>query len=209
MRPPKKEFIVQFPSTSKSFTTSAPTAREFQDALKRGKGSRLMSCWMLADDLMTKTASHREATDMFAQYYFSVRRNLLNMELGLVAKKQEQVQNSGNNRPEWKGFLDFRLDANQLAELDDWKPKPVDIWIAVDSCIQAGYRFTLSYNKGTKIATCTIIDDEATRKTAGYALASGDTDGASALKMAIYKQVILLDNNWQSLVDSPPVARRG
>jgi len=168
-----------------------------------------MSCWMLADDLMTKIASHREATDVFKQYRFASRRSLLSQEMGIVVKKQEQVEKSNNPRPEWKGFLDCRLDTSQLGELDDWKPKPVDVWSMVEQSIQSGYRFTLSYNKQTHVATCTIIDDNPEHKTAGYAIASGDTDGASALKMAVFKQHLLLQSDWSTLVDAPPMARRG
>jgi len=168
-----------------------------------------MHCWLMADDLMTRVASHREPKDLFGRYMFASKRNQLSEELGIVAKKQEQVSQASNGRPEWKGFLDYRLDSHQLAELDEWRPKPVDVWSMVEATIQEGYRFTLSYNKQTKIATCTIIDDDHTRKTGGYALASGDTDGAGALKMAVYKQHLLLQNNWEQLLSNPPVARRG
>lgn len=204
-----KDFIVQFPLISGQFWTSAPSAAEFQNALKQGKGSRLMSCWMLADDLMTRVASYREADDLFRKYGFAQKRNLLTLELGIVPPKQKQVEKDTNGRPEWQGFLDYRLDSHQLAQLDEWRPKPVEVWEMVEHTIESGYRFTLSYNKQTKIATCTIIDDDKSRKTAGYALASGDTDGASALKMAVFKQHILLQNDWTSLVEAPPVARRG
>lgn len=205
----RKSFIEQFPLVSAGFSTSAPSAAEFQAAVAQGKGSRLMSCWMLADDLMTSCASHREATDLFSRFGFASRRNLLTLELGIVPKKQEQTTKSSNGRAEWKGFLDCRLDDYHLSQLDAWHPKPTEIWTAVDALIQAGYRFTLSYNKNTKVATCTIIDDDETRKTGGNAIASADTDGANALKMAIYKHCIMLENSWDTLVDSPPPVRRG
>jgi len=205
----QKDFIVQFPLISAGFATSAPTSVEFKRALDEGRGSRLMSVWMLADNLMTRCASHREQRNLFEMYSFASKRNLLSTEMEIVAKKQEQVSQDTNGRPEWKGFLDYRLDTYQLASLDEWRPKPAEVWEMVENTIQNGYRFTLSYNKQTKIATCTIIDDDKSRKTAGHALASGDTDGASALKMAVFKQHILLTNDWTSLVDAPPVARRG
>jgi len=204
-----REFTEQFPLVSASFSTSAPTAQEWIEALDKGKGSRLLSAWMKADDLMTRVASHRESTDLFRMYGFASKRSLVSIELGITMKKHEQTTKSDNTRPEWKGFLDCRLDSNQLGELDEWKPKPVDVWEMVEKSIQDGYRFTLSYNKLTHVATCTIIDDNGTRKTAGYAIASGDTDGASALKMAVFKQHLLLQSDWSTLVDAPPFARRG
>lgn len=204
-----KEFIVQFPIISAGFRTSAPTAAEFKAAVDAGRGSRLMSVWMLADNLLTRAASHRETRNLFEMYSFASKRNLLSTEMEMAQKKHEQTTQDTNGRAEWKGFLDYRLDSYQLSQLDEWRPKPAEVWEMVENTIQNGYRFTLSYNKATKIATCTIIDDDKARKTAGHALASGDTDGASALKMAIFKQHILLQNDWTSLVDAPPVARRG
>lgn len=209
MRRQGKFFIEQFPMISAAFSTSFPTGREYKTALSNGKGSRLMSVAMLADDLLRQVASHREATDLFGRYGFASRRCLLSLEMNMPTRKQEKTQETTDNRAEWKGFLDFRLDSSQLDALDAWKPKPAEVFEMVEITLQQGYKFTLSYNKQTKVATCTLIDSDPKSRTGGYGLASGDTDGASALKMAVYKQHILLENDWSRLVEAPPIARRG
>ena len=113
------------------------------------------------------------------------------------------------DKAEWVGFLDFRLDDAMLAELDEWKPRPADVWAEVDAATQDGYRFTLSYNARLHIASCTMICDNASLKWGGYALSSSDSDGALALKMAVFKH-LKLGREWGSLLDQPkPAGRRG
>jgi hypothetical protein len=122
-------------------------------------------------------------------------------------RKRDPIQD--NSKAEWKGFLDFRLTDDELNELDQWKPKPSELWIEIDGMIQSGIRCTLTYNAKTHLASCTLIDDSNTRPSGGFALSSADTDGALALKMAVFKHM-KLDRTWASLLDKPmPLGRRG
>jgi len=114
-----------------------------------------------------------------------------------------------DERAAWKGFLDRRLSDGELDEMDGWKPTPAEVFELLDGMIQDGYRLTLSYNKQTKLASVTIIDDEKKRASGGYALSNADTDGASALKMAVWKHVVLLGKLWDGLLDQPVRSRRG
>lgn len=190
-------------------------ARKFTD-----EGSALLlraasvddDTWFLvwqADLLMRRLISHREKIDLFTSYKFwrtfltfsEVKHNMAG------TKRKPEVNQSG--RPEWKGFLDRRLAPDELEVLDQSKPKPSELWAAVDDIIQDGYRFMLSYNRQTKLASVTLSDDNSERKTAGYALSSSDVDGASALKMAVYKHMVLLERDWSGLIEQAPRARRG
>jgi len=126
-----------------------------------------------------------------------------------MAGKTRKPAGKERERNEWMGFLDCRLSEEQLDMLDQQKPKPAEIWAAVDEMIVDEYRFTLSYNKNLKLASVTVIDDSRTRKTAGYALSSADSDGALALKMAVYKHYVVLEKNWEPLLSVEPKVRRG
>jgi len=113
-------------------------------------------------------------------------------------------------RAKWQGFLDYRLTEDQLMELDGWQPTLVEIWEQADMLLTSNYRVTLSYNANTKTATATIIDDEPTRKAGGWALASSDSNGATALKAALYKHFHVLAADWENLLDIPNAGgRRG
>lgn len=126
-----------------------------------------------------------------------------------MAGVKKKPQATVKEKAEWIGFLEFRLTDAELEELDAWKPKPQDIWDAVDSACTAGFRFTLSYNNRTKLASCTIVDDDASRKTGGYALSSADENGALALKMATFKH-LKLATDWTSLLGhDAPKGKRG
>jgi len=124
------------------------------------------------------------------------------------------ARKTNNNLPpkraKWQGFLDYRLTEDELVELDEWKPKPAEIWESVDALMNGNYRVTLSYNPNTKTATATITDDEPTRKSGGWALASSDGDCALAVKAAVFKHFHVLQGSWENLLDLPNTAgRRG
>jgi len=126
-----------------------------------------------------------------------------------MAGRKRNPERNQSERAEWKGFLDLRLNDEQLAALDASKPKPSELFTAVDSIISAGYRFLLSYNNRTKLVSVTLVDDDPDRKTGGYALSSSDEDAAGALKMAVYKHMVLLESDWSRLLDVAPKSRRG
>lgn len=209
MRHPTKDFEEQFPKTSRSFSNNAPTHEEFLEAERKGLGSTLMLVFMMSDDLIQKAASHRQPEDLFSRYQFAIKRTYLSEGAAIMAKRVTRKAPQFEGRPEWKGFLDRRLDDDELHGLDEWKPKPSEIWNGVDEMIAENYRFTLSYNKTTSLASCTVIDDSPERSTGGYALSNADTDGALALKMAVYKHYVLLTKDWSPLLAIPPKVRRG
>lgn len=126
-----------------------------------------------------------------------------------MATNKGKTRDFSNNRPEWKGFLERPLTEAELDALDNWKPKPAELFELVHALLEDGYNLSLSYSAKTKSATCTLKDEHPDRATAGYALSSHDTDGLSALKMAMYKHHSALERNWAPLTGTPPKARRG
>jgi len=194
---------------SQAFSDGYPTAAEYRAAVGDGTASLRMFVAMMAGDLMTAATSHREKDDLFSRYQFGSRRMALAQEMAKMAARKPRTQSQTSEKPAWQGFLDLRLTEGQLDELDGWKPKPQEIWDAVDEMTADSYRLTLSYNKNTKLASVTIIDDSPTRKSGGFALSNADTNGALALKMAVFKHKLLLMGDWTSLLDLPVKSRRG
>lgn len=123
--------------------------------------------------------------------------------------RESRGKNWQDEKAQWKGFLDRRLDEAELEQLDAWQPDAAEVWGLVDDMIQAGYRFTLSYNSRTKLASVTIIDDDGKRKSGGFAISTADEDGALALKAAVFKHVTLLGGDWALLLQTPPRGKRG
>lgn len=201
-----KEFDAKFPKAARKFTM------EVSALTTRAKAAVDDDTWFLmlsADVLLTRATSHREKTDLFTVSSFWRTLAVFREERAVATRKRMVVERAQNERAEWVGFLDRRLSDDELAALDESKPKPSELWAAIDDIIAAGYRFILSYNKRTKLASVTLVDDDPLRKTGGYALSSADTDGAGALKMAVFKHVVLLERDWSSLLDQPTKVRRG
>jgi len=198
-----------FPRTAFHFDTSALTSTEWQDAMVDNDLERRWSIAVISDDLLRWCASFHGEGDLFSSSRFLSKFSLVKGDLAMVAKRKTTQPIKDSDKAEWKGFLDYRLSDEQLVALDEWKPKPADVWAEVDAAIAAGFRFTLSYNAKTHLASCTMICDDAEQKFGGYALSSFDEDGALALKMAIFKHTGL-ERDWTKLMDNAAVrGRRG
>lgn len=156
---------------------------------------------IVSDDLLVRCASWRQRDNLFFSYSFNLL--LWQFRTRYANMAGRKAREASGKRPEWQGFIDFRLSAEELYALDEWQPAVVEIWEAVDTLMQNKYRLTLSYNSDTKVASCTIMDDDPARSSAGYGLSSSDVDGAGALKAAIFKHFTVLEGSWARLLEQP------
>jgi hypothetical protein len=178
--------------------------------LKYGEGvSAEYSMILEADDLLDRALSWYESYDLFSNPRFLLKLSVLRKAFSLMAGNNSKDKKSAA-RPSWQGFIDFRLGDDQLTELDEWQPSSLEVFEAVDGILLSGYRLTVSYNPQTKLATCTIIDDDKKRPSGGYGLSTADVNSAAALKAAVYKHSLVLQGDWSSLLDKPSQGgRRG
>jgi len=198
-----------FPTIARKFDIQPPSASQYVEGLSDNSILFTWSHWVLSSELMRSLVSFRGEGDLFQKSKFYQRWSYLRGEFAMARQEKKKDAISDSSKAEWKGFLDFRLTEDELLELDNWKPKPVELWSEIDEMIKAGYRLTVTYNAKTHLASCTMIDDSNTRPTGGFAISSADTDGASALKMAVFKH-LKLDRTWVSMLDKPqPLGRRG
>jgi len=202
-------FEEQFAAHRYTFDLGALTNEEWLAGIETNTARLLWAKALWADDLLKRAASYREKNDLFGAYKFANKLALYRETNAQMAQRKRKAPIQSNERPEWQGFLDLRLDDEQLALLDGWKPKPTEIWDMVDEMVEAGYRFIISYNRVTKLASTTVMDDDIDRKTGGWGLSSSDTDGASALKMAVFKHYHVLNGDWTPLLGQPSKSRRG
>lgn len=202
-------FEEQFPSSACHFAPSVLSAGAWREAEATGNLELAWSIALLSDALLSRAASWRQATDFFTSYRCVNQFGLLRQELRAMARGRKEVNKAQVDKAVWIGFLDYRLSSEELDELDAWKPKPQEIWDVIDELTVGGYRLTLSYNSRLKLSSATIIDDDSSRKTGGYALSSADEDGALALKMAVFKH-LKLARDWSPLLtNDSPRGKRG
>lgn len=198
-----------FPRSARHFDVSALHSSEWTDGIEEGRAAVLWSIAIFADELLRSCSSFHGEGDIFVSYRFSSKWGKLRGFYAMATKTKRRDAIRQEEKAEWKGFLDYRLDEAGLTELDEWKPRPADIWSEVDAAIATGFRFTLSYNARTHLASCTMICDDGDKTYGGYALSSSDEDGALALKMMVFKHV-KLGHDWSSLMsDEKPKGRRG
>lgn len=204
-----KLFDVLFPKHRGVFAPFNRGTARWISAYPGIDGYVILHVCAVADGLLSRAANWRNPNDYFSSPVMW--RRLLTFQEGrdAIMAKQTRNKNWADNKAQWQGFLERRLTDDELDALDAWQPDAAEVWGCVDDLIQAGYRFTLSYNVRTKLATATLIDDTAERKTGGYALSAADEDGALALKALVFKHTTVLAGDWAALLSAPPKARRG
>ncbi len=202
-------FDQSFPPKHFPFDVNALSSERFLLS-KYGEGAQVIGGYLLvADDLFKRLLSWYEPTNLFYSPRFLSKLHLFREYAKTMANNKANDKKTAA-RASWKGFLDFRLDDAQLTELDEWQPSALELMENVDGIMFDGYRFTLSYNKQTKLATCTLIDDVKERVSGGYGLSTSDATAALALKAAVYKHALVLERSWASLVGTPSQGgRRG
>jgi len=202
-------FDQYFPSKRFAFSVTAFSGERFLLAKHGELGASVGGYLLVADDLLKRSLSWYEPRDLFSQASFLSKLALFREYAKAMANNSARDKKS-DKRATWKGFLDFRLAEDQLIELDEWSPSAVELYEYVDATMLDGYRITLSYNKQTKLATCTLIDDLKDRVSGGYGLSTADSSAALALKAAMYKHCLVLERSWASLVGTPSQGgRRG
>jgi len=202
------DFTHNYPSTAAKFDVSWQGFSAWCEDCADHGWSPSDDIKSLSDDLMLWAASWYQPRNAFSSFRFATRFARIQMEFRNMARKT--TQSKAKARAKWQGFLDYRLTEDQLMELDEWQPTPAEVWEQTDKLITGNIRVTLSYNEGTKTATATLIDDEPSRSSGGWALSSSDSNGALALKAALYKHFLVLQGSWETLLDLPNTGgRRG
>lgn len=206
----KDPFEEMFPKTAQAFGLSAWSQEAWMRAhMARGQFPDA-EMWTLADELARRCASHYAGDNLFDKPKFFSCLYQFREKCAIMAGRKQRDVRTQRERAAWQGFIDYRLTEGQLEELDLWSPTASECFEMVDAMLQDGYRITLSYNPGTKLATCTIIDDGANgRKTGGYGISTSDSDCALALKAAVFKHAVVLKGDWSEFLDKPATGRRG
>lgn len=202
------EFDRLFPKTAARFGTNAIAADRWRDEMQEGGIVVAGNFMLLSGDMLQRAVSWRQHSNLFSSPNFSMMFTRFR-EMYAVMAKQGFTRQQPEQKAQFSGFLEFRLNDEQLTELDEWQPTAMDIFAYGDKLIRSGIKISLSYNERTKLATCALLDEK--RKTAdgeknpaaGKLLSTQDTDCALALKGMMYKHFLVLEGSWVSLLDQP------
>lgn len=93
--------------------------------------------------------------------------------------------------------------------MDSWLPDATELMEALHGFLVDGYTFTLSYSHKTGQACFSLRDNNPERKSAGYCMTTFDENCALALKAGVYKQKVVLQDDWTPLLAGGKPVRRG
>lgn len=134
---------------------------------------------------------------------------LSNIIEGEILKMARTPKKTEYSRPEWKGFLDYTLNEQELEAADAWKLTPAQMWEGINTLTAEGYRLTLSYSKQLAAYTATLQAGVEQGSASGWALSARDTKAEGALKLLLWKHYVGLDGDWKGITDAPKKATRG
>jgi len=166
-------------------------------------------------DLLKRCASWYEHRNLFAHPSFSLLFNQFR-EAHSIMTKRSFTRTPAIEKASFVGFLEYRLNDDQLEALDGWSPSTMDIFGYCDELVRHGFKLSLSYNQNTHLATCSIMDERKKlpngekNPAGGYMLSTSDSDCSLALKAAMYKHFHALEMSWVALISAPSQGgRRG
>lgn len=134
---------------------------------------------------------------------------LSNIIEGEILKMARTPKKTEYSRPEWKGFLDYTLNEQELEAADAWKLTPAQMWEGINTLTAEGYRLTVSYSKQLTAYTATLQAGSEQGSASGWALSARDVKAEGALKLLLWKHFIGMDGDWKGLTDAPKRATRG
>lgn len=209
------DFDKLFPRTASHFSASTVSADAWARAAENDGLIVTGQYLLLAEDLLKRCESWRQRVNLFSAPNFSLTFTRFR-EAHAIMTKQSFNRAQPQPKAQFRGFLEYRLTDDQLAELDEWQPSAMDVFAYCDKLLTGGIKISLSYNERTKLATCSLMDerkklsDGEPNPAGGYMLSTSDTSCSLALKAGIYKHFMALEASWTALIDRPSQGgRRG
>jgi len=120
-----------------------------------------------------------------------------------MAKKKQTM--------EWGGYLNVRLNQEQLKNLEVWRKElGDDVWELFLELLKNGMKFSLVYDPDIDTYTCSLINSP--RCTCGvnslYVLSGFAPSWYEAVAVVIYKHYQILGGTWENYSPSKPVQNR-
>lgn len=138
--------------------------------------------WFSSNPLMLESSLNRWLADV---HEIS---NELREELGVAKKKYENT--------DWNGFIDCKLTDEDRAALEAWDVHDGDLWDAIATYGERGYKLSVSYQKqqDSWVAACT--GTEHAGKNAGWAVSAYGPTPYDAMRTLYFKLAVVLPDNW-------------
>lgn len=204
-------FIDNKPSQNDTTPPYLPRSRITQYERYRDRTNRQYVHYLKAQaaHLHKRVQSWSNPTNLFETGNFLVLHHDFREYYHKLMGTKRKTNTTETIKPDWKGFIEYRLSEDELAALDAWQPEPHEIWEAVELMLSAGYVLKLSYNTERHEGYCTVVDQNPRGKTSGWAVGNTDTNGLLALKMAVYKHFQVFKDGWPIPNGDGPKTRRG
>lgn len=97
---------------------------------------------------------------------------------------------------DFQGYIEVRFDEDQKKLFKKWASEFSDLASSIDKQVEAGYRFSLSWDDYNSAYMCSITTKDSQSVNAGWVLVGRGKDVFSALLQAYYKHVVVTQENW-------------
>ena len=173
-------------------------SRGFQEVYMRTAEDRWRS-FVLAvvgwDKVLQKAV---DAPQWFGEY--DIARNL---DKWIGYHVEERIQSymagrpkSNNQKPTWKGYREVRVGAEDVAAFTKAGTDHVEMLEKLANLTAAGYKVSVSYDKGNDCAIVSLTCNDRNSPDAGYTMTSRGPDVERALAFALYKHFELCGGVW-------------
>jgi len=108
--------------------------------------------------------------------------------LGMPPQKKQSVT--------WKGFINHKLSPAEKERFASWDVHDDDIWLLVAQTVSENYRFSTSYNQSNSTFNAVLSCNDPTSPNDGYSLSGYAPTWYQAIRVLLFKHVVLFDYKW-------------
>lgn len=98
---------------------------------------------------------------------------------------------------EWKGYHSCNLLTSDELPYETWAAAQVIQISDIDVIVQAGYKFSLNWDKFHEGVSASLYAHDPKLEWAGYSLTAWAGDAESAIKLLFYKHYVMCEEQWE------------
>lgn len=117
------------------------------------------------------------------------------------AKQKQQV--------EWKGFVNVRMGEAEREQFVSWDCHDNDVFVEVAGLLNAGYKVTANLQNDMKTVNVSATGTSINPTNAGYTVSAYAADYYTALRVLLFKVLVIMPADWSELETNSPTADFG
>lgn len=156
--------------------------------------------WHEIDHLLKEKLKNRRSHRACEDVYLCLLRIADDQEvLRIMAGRKKEPGNLAG----WEGFAKVELSDSDKEAFGEWELIDEDVFVLMADLLNTGYKLTLSYSDQNNSYNAALTCKDIASPNKGYTLSGYATSWYQALRVVLYKHVVVTGGNWSNAKQRP------